>query len=202
MKVDRLKIEQQFAQIQINSTMAGLSIETHRRGMRVEHQRARMSVERTPGSVKLDMKSYYRNIGLESAAEYTDNNVRQAYSDAQQGIQRIVSEGNQIGTLPGNGKQIAQVASNRMIQNTLTNNQSGGSVPAGAIKMEGDPGSLNINWQRYDMRISWDPFESPSITVEPKPSVRIEMLQEPKVEISVVEDYIELETGKNIDTEI
>jgi hypothetical protein len=76
-----------------------------------------------------------------------------------------------------------------------------GEVPCGPVKMKGDPGSLSINWSSHDLKIEWDDYQSPQITVEPKASVDIRVVQEPYIEISVAEKMIPPEKGVAIDAE-
>jgi hypothetical protein len=67
--------------------------------------------------------------------------------------------------------------------------------------MKGDPGDLSIDWSRHDLKIEWDDFQTPQITVEPKASIDISVVQEPSIEYTVVEQMIPPEKGASIDAE-
>ncbi len=67
------------------------------------------------------------------------------------------------------------------------------------VPMKGDPGSLSIDWLIHDLVIKWDDYQSPVITLDPKPSVDVEMVQEPRLEFKVVEQSIPPEAGRTID---
>ena len=43
---------------------------------------------------------------------------------------------------------------------------------------------------RHDLKIDWDEYQAPKITVEPKASVHIEIAREPVLEITVIEETI------------
>lgn len=200
MKVQRLQIEQQMAQIRVESQMASLSIEMPKRTMTVEEQRAQMSVERQDPKIELDMEEFRDNVGLKSIQSLAEESAARAQAKAEQGIREIASEGDYIGTLPAVGNPIAQVSKNRMLESKAPAMNSG-AVPDGAIDMEGEPGEFSINWSKHDLRIDWDEFETPVITVEPKASVDVQIVREPSIEFTVVELTIPPETGRTVDAE-
>lgn len=200
MRVRRIEIEQQLAQIRVDSRMASLSVEMRRRGMSVEQNNARMQVERSSPDIALDMREFRDNIGLKSVFTLTRESAARAQAQVSQSIKKFASNADFIGTLPQNGNPIAQVARRQMLEPTVFD--SGRSrVPEGAVKMEGKPGNLRIDWSKHDLVINWDQFQTPVITVEPKASVEVELAREPILEFTVVEEYIPKETGQTLDTE-
>ncbi|MPM09135.1 hypothetical protein SDC9_55451 [bioreactor metagenome] len=200
MKVQRLQITHQMAKIFVESQRASLSIETKKRQMNTKTQPAQMSVEKENPKVKLDLESFRDNIGLKSYRTLTAESAAQAQANVKQYIEGINADADFIGTLPSKGNAVAQAALSKMLQSKVPEMNSG-DVPDGAIKMEGNPGTIKINWSKHDLKIIWDNFQSPVITVEPKASVKINMVQEPSVQYSVVELTIPPESGGNIDTE-
>lgn len=200
MKVQRIEIEQQLAQIRVDSQMASLSVEMRRRSMSLEQGNARMQVERSAPDIALDMQEFRDNIGLKSVFTLTRESVAKAQAQVSQSIKKFASNADFIGTLPQSGNPIAQVARQQMLEPSVFD--SGRSqVPEGAIKMEGKPGDLQIDWSKQDLVINWDQFQTPVITVEPKASVNVEIAREPILEFTVVEEYIPKETGQTLDTE-
>ncbi|NLF34951.1 MAG: hypothetical protein GX585_03180, partial [Clostridiales bacterium] len=67
---------------------------------------------------------------------------------------------------------------------------------------EGRPGRLKINWSKHELKINWDAYQAPTITVEPKASVHVEVVQEPAIAYTVVEMTIPAETGTAIDAQV
>lgn len=200
MKVRRVQIEQEMARIRVESQMASLSIETSKRGMTVENTPARMSAERRDGTVEIDMADFRDNIGLKSIQTLAAENAARAQAQVEQSIRRLAGEADYIGTLPHAGNPIAEVARNKMLESKVPDMNSG-EVPDGAIGMRGEPGSVAIDWSRHDLKINWDEFQSPVITVEPKASVDVQVVRKPTVEYTVVELTIPPETGRTIDAE-
>jgi hypothetical protein len=198
MKVQRLQIEQQMAQIHIASQRASLSIEMPKRTMRVERKRARMAVDRRNGKIELNMRKFRDNIGLKGILSLAAENAARAKAKAERGIREIVRTGDRIGTLPGGENPVASAIREKMLE-PETVQSDWDIVPAGAVEMEGKPGALDINWLRHDLKIAWDEYQTPIITVEPKPAVYVEIVREPNVEYTVVELTIPAETGRSID---
>lgn len=202
MKMRRLQIEQQMAQIQIESQTARISIDTHIRRMRVEQQPAKMTVDREKPGIELDMQAFKDNIGLKGVGTLVQESAARAQAQALQGIRETVQDGNYVATLPSHGNPIAQVARQKMLQPPASKMNSG-AVPDGAIKMKGNPGEMNINWTKNDVTISWDQFQTPVITVEPKPPyVTVHLAQKPAVEFTVVEQTYPPESGRTFDKEV
>jgi hypothetical protein len=68
--------------------------------------------------------------------------------------------------------------------------------------MKSDPGSLSIDCSMHDISITWDDYQAPVITIEPKPSVDIVLVQEPHLAFRVVENTYPPESGRTIDKEV
>ncbi len=201
MKVRRVQIEQQRAQLKIDSQMASLSIDMPIRRMKVEQRSAEMSVETEPARVKLDMEDFKNKIGIKSIYKLIDESSAQAIAHASEAIKEISNDGYFVGALPSNGNPIAELNRMKMLkveEPKLYN----GNVPDGTIKMEGTPGDIQIDWSSHEVKIIWDEYQTPSITVEPKASVNVELSPKPSIEFTVVEQTIPKESGRIVDTEV
>jgi hypothetical protein len=202
MKIRRLQIEHQMAQIRIDSQMARISIETQVRGMRIEQQHAQMKVERGNPEIELDLTAFKENIGIKSISTIAQESAARAQSQAEQGIRETVQNGRFVATLPSSGNPIAQVARQKMLR-VPASRMNSGAVPDGAVKMKGNPGELNINWTKNDLKIKWDEFQTPVITVEPKPPyVTVDLEKKPALEFTVVEQAYPPESGSTFDKEV
>ena len=199
MKVYRIQIDQQMAKIHIDSQMAALSIKTGQRMMQVEQQRAQMSLQRQAPKVDLDMEAFQANIGLESVMDATKASAARAQVQVAQSIKKFAQQEDAIATLPSAGNAIAQTAKSNMLEDR-TPERRRSEVPSSAVKMTGDPGELQIDWTKQEIRINWDKYQIPEISVEPKASVEIQLGQEPQVSCQVVELTIPKETGREVDS--
>lgn len=199
MKVRRLQIEsEQMARLSIETQMARLSINAPvRRIKAVQQQRVQMTVSREYPSLEVNMESLRNNIGLKSVGTLVQESAAQAVSQAQQGIKNIENNGDFVSALPRRGNPIADIARSTMLRTKQAAPSGRASDPTVSVKS--NPGSLSIDWSLQDISISWDDYQSPIITVEPKPSVDVMLVQEPHLEFKVVEQSYPPETGRTID---
>jgi hypothetical protein len=189
-----------MARLRIEVQLARLSIDyKHRRIKEIQQQSAQMKVSREYPSLQVDMRSLRNNIGLKNIEVLVRENVSQAYSSVQQSIKTIENSGDQIAALPRKGNAIAAIARQNMLRTRQPSVPRGVSDPT--VGMKSNPGSLSIDWSLQDLTISWDDYQAPVITLDPKPSVNIELAQEARIEFKVVEQSIPPESGRTIDKE-
>ena len=200
MKMHRVVIDQQMGQIEVTTTRARLNIETARREMNVETTPAKISIERKAAEVHLDQTNLRNNTALRGISAEAHAYAQKAASLAQQGIEQTASDGDFVGTLPGHNNGIPDAALSHMLEVT-TPSYARSTVPPQGVAVKGTPGDININWANYDVEITWDEMQLPSITVEPKPSVNIQLATRPAMEVTVVEEEIPPEMpGQIVDT--
>lgn len=202
MKVRRLQIEsQEMARISVQSQMARLSINVPiRRIKAVQQHHAQMTVSRKSPGMEIDMESLRNNTGLKSIETLTRELTARAFAQARQGIKNIENNGDYVAVQPRKGNPIAEISRMAMLR-TKTASTSGKAADP-TVSVKSDPGSLNINWSLQDVSITWDDYQTPTIKVEPKPSVNIVMSQEPRLEFKVVEHSFPPESGRTVDQQI
>ncbi|NCB50712.1 MAG: hypothetical protein EOM54_02345 [Clostridia bacterium] len=201
MKVQRIQIEQQMVKLEINSRLASISVDAPRRRMKIERQDAQLSIEREAPDIEIDMQDFRDNCGQKDIGSFMGEITAKAQSNARRSIQEKASDGDFVGALPGSGNSIGRLAKSKLLEVDPPVMNSG-RVPYGAVKMKGNIGDIDINWSRHDIRIEWDDFQTPQITVEPKASVDINVAQEPYLEFTVVEESIPAEKGTAIDAAV
>lgn len=203
MKVVRLEIvSQQMAKLGIETQRAELSIKAPVRKIQsIQPKRARMVIKREAPSLDIDMARFRNNVGLKDIGTLTQELSRQASNQASQAIREMDRNGDAMAKLPHSGNMIAQIARNRLLApgKPLAGT---GMAQDPTVGMAGHPGSISIDWSTQDMTISWDENQAPIITLEPKPSVDIQLAQEPNIEFRVVEQMIPAETGRAIDAQM
>lgn len=188
----RLSVEAQLAQLSINAPM--------RRIKAIQQQRAQMTVKREDPSLEIDMTSFRNNNGLKSVATLARESASQATAKVKQSIKNIENNGDRVAAQPRNGNPIAQIARSALVSIKQPAPPRGASDPTVSVMSE--PGSLNIDWSVQDMSITWDDYQNPVISIEPKPSVEILLAQKPTLEFKVVEQAFPPETGRTIDKEV
>lgn len=199
MKIRRLQVEsQQMARLTVQVQMAQLSINAPMRTIKtVQQQRAQMKVNREYPTLQVDMESLRNNIGLKSVGTLVRENASQAQAQVRQGIKDIENNGDYVATFPRSGNPIAEVS--RRAMHRVKQSPPAGSAVDPTVPIQSNPGSLSIDWSLQDMSITWDDYQNPIITFEPKPSVDFVLAQEPQLEFKVVEQSYPAETGRTID---
>lgn len=191
MKIRRLQIEQQMAKLQIESQIARLSIRSPMRRIKaVDRQNAQMIVVRERPSIQ-----------IENERKGVDILTRQnAPAPVLQDRQDKTKGGYPSAALPGNNSVNSSPARIKIPVVRTTGIARSGLADV-ERRITGNPGSLQIDWSIQDISISWDEYQAPIITVDPKPSVDISLAQEARIEIKIVEQTYPPETGEMVDEE-
>ena len=198
MKVVRLQMQHQMAQIQVESKRAKLNIESPRRQMDTDFSPARMSVDNQLGSVMLDSTSLRENTARRSIFSLQRQFAAEAVEAAWQGVAETVQTGDALAQQPNPGDVWGSLAQEKMLEvDVPTYGRS--TVPQAGVSMSGDGGHCDISWTPHHLEITWDAFERPHVSLEPEPSVAVELAREAQVSCEVVEEEIPSEIGQNID---
>jgi hypothetical protein len=202
MKVQRLVIDQQRAQIEITNQMGRLAIDcNYRRGMQVDAQHASMTADYQPGKVMLDATALQDNLALRNFRSLQRHSASVAQQKAQAGTRETSQDGEFTAQQPHAGSSlVGQLARQKTIADHATAPTYGRStVPEAAVKMTGVAGGYEVEWEPQQFEINWDQLKGPNITLEPPPSVDIRLAQDAQVECQVVEESIPAEPGVLLD---
>lgn len=201
MKIARLEIEQQSAQLNIRVQNAQLHMEQPDRRMEIDQKLPDMAVTRSDGEVVLDLTAFKSNLGLKNFDELNREAAEQARTDALQAIRQTVNNAFFVGDPTKGPRRLAGRIRNEMLQPWRPAPKSD-PVPDGDVGMDGVPGTLQIKWDTGDLNIEWNGDAFPDIYVEPPCSVEISLMQRPYVKISVVMDSIPSPAGRQVNTQV
>lgn len=196
MKVVRLQITQQMAQLGVESQDSQMNIESNKRTLEVESQPAKMSAISQGPAIKLDLSAFHANFDIKDIATIARENAQNAKAAVTQYIQKTASDADYVANCTIHVNRLASVAKSDMLASKVPPMNSG-VVPDGAIPMKGIPGKTAISWSDYSLKISWDEEFMPELSFEP-PSVEVYMKQKAFIEVSTIEEYIPARTGKQI----
>lgn len=202
MKVQRIQIEQEMARIQIESRRASLKVEQSERRSEIKSQPAQMNVNRQKGSISIDMTALEQNTARMDPAALQQSFASQATAAAWDGVQELSSDGVFVAQQPNYGQSmIGKLARQKLIANEMPS--TGRSpVPPVPVEITGDAGEFSIDWEPQVVEINWSELQAPTFSLEPRPSVEVNLVQEPSVTSTVVEMTIPAEPGHNIDIEV
>ncbi|MGI5970204.1 MAG: DUF6470 family protein [Oscillospiraceae bacterium] len=199
MRVLRLNIEQQMAQIDVDIQNARLHLKTPERRLLIENKRPEMKAEYEKPSIELDMEEFKANLGLKSYSQLTAEAAQRAMADARRGIREIVNQSEYLSDVTKNGNKVGHLAKREMLE--YKEPEMGHSLVPATVKMDGRPGKLEIEWTGYELSIDLVGDIMPEFYVEPPCSVNVEISTPPRVEISVTEVYIPPSSGRNVNKE-
>lgn len=201
MRITRLEIDQQTARLTIDIQYARLHVEHPHRRMKIESQSPEMTVERETPEVLLDLRGLKSNTGLKTYDQLISDAADKAKNHALSAVRDTVNKSKFLADITVGGNRIGQAAKSEML--TAVEPDMGHSrVPPGTVKMDGDPGSLQIQWSGYDLSIDWEGELGPEIYVEPPYSVEVDIAREPYIRISVSEIDIPNPAGRAINAEV
>ncbi len=203
MKIRRLQVEEMtLPRINVDTTMARLSVHAPIRRIKTIHgQHPQMTVSRENPKIEVDMESLRNNIGLKSSATLVRDQAAKARAQSTQGIKDIENAGDAMAAIPHSGNPVAAIALAK-ITRMAPNLQGSGRAVDPTVDIKGHKGALSIDWSIQDISISWEEYQQPVITVDPKPSVEITLAQPGHIKFIVVEQSFPPEKGRSIDEEV
>lgn len=201
MKVRRLQVEEnQMAQIRVEFQMGRISVDSPLRTIQqIEHQSARMRITRQDPNIETDMEELRNNIGLKNSGTLIREMASDAVSHLNQAVRTIQRDGRFYAALPHNGNPVAQIARKNVL--AAPDPATAGDVIDPTVDIQGNPGSISIDWSLQEVTIVWDDYQAPVIRLDPKPYINVELAQEQRISFKVVEQSIPRETGRTIDEE-
>ncbi|MFJ8261835.1 DUF6470 family protein [Rummeliibacillus sp. NPDC094406] len=184
MKLDHIQIRTTDAKLDLNINKPVQRIEQPSAQQHIEQPAATLEIHSEAAKLFIDSSQAYRDLGLLTPKESTEQNAQEGQQKAMEGIARRVSEGDQMMDISINaGDAIQQIAESKAFpappQMAITWKPS-----VGAVKVHYQEGSLNINIQRHEPKID---VQIGKVVHDYTPG-RVEgvMEQHPSVEITVL----------------
>ncbi|MBE6913482.1 MAG: hypothetical protein E7472_00905 [Ruminococcaceae bacterium] len=202
MKLQRIQIEQQMVRIKIESQRAALRIQQGKRQMEVRREPGKLTVERRMGKINIDQSPIKNITARKDPMTLQKDFAAQSFAAARQGTHDIARNGDMVAEVPyGDTSRISDLARMKLM-NPPKPDPGFGMVPKTPVHFDGDPGELSIDWTPQTVEIIWGQVAQPTFTVDPKPSVEVEVVQRADVQLSLVEMSIPAETGQTIDVKV
>lgn len=184
MKLDQIQIHTTDAKVDLQITKPIQHIEQPRAQQHIEQPAATLEIHSEAAKLFVDSSQAYRELGLLTPKESIEQNAQEGQQKAMEGIARRVSEGNQMMDISINaGNAIQQIAASKAIpdspQMAITWKPS-----VGAVKIQYQEGSLNINIQRHEPKID---VQIGKVVHDYTPGdVTTTLIQRPSVETTVI----------------
>lgn len=156
MQFPQIRMESQFARIGIDTTLAKLHIEQPKADLQIEQPPAKMEIRTTPGWLTIDQTKAWEDMNIKSVFRRTEEHVARTKEKLQEGIARVVSEGDEMLDI--------HTGQNAIIEQAVRQNNP-------------PPPEVNITWipSPFSVKIDYEPAKL-EINIEPqKPKIHAQM---------------------------
>ncbi|MFH5778018.1 DUF6470 family protein [Heyndrickxia oleronia] len=146
MRLPQIRLESQFAQIQMNTQPAIQSIEQPKADLDIQQPTAELHIDRFPSKLNIDQSEARADLDLKTIKRRIEEFAQTGYQDLLEGIARRAQEGNELMRIENGGNTIASIAK----QNGKlfpTHDITIGFIPKlGSVKIDYEPTKLDIQW--------------------------------------------------------
>jgi len=186
MKMHRIQIEKQPAQIGVRTTNAKMQVASQRTPqMKVSAEMPSLKYERKQPAFKLDWQRVRAESGLAGPSGVSQKIAAEAQQQALEFTGQAAQDGNYISRMDLGGNRVAELESRRNYEPMKEANVA--SMPQNLPDVKWEPGFIQINWSNAQMNVAWDSEYMPTFSVEPY-AVEIYLRDKPYIKITVVEE--------------
>jgi len=198
--IQKIKIDQQIAELGVKSTPAQVKISQPRMKMRISTESSRMTIDRQSPTFKINRRKLNDESGLKSPSTLSKEFRDAGKAGAFRGTRTAKNDGNFLGDLRRSGDRVGKLAHNKTMSAMMKNKQINiGLMPQNRPEVIWDTGHMSINWSKYSVVVDWDGDYMPQLTLDPKHSVEVFMRTEPYFRVMVEEMLDPLRPGKFFD---
>ena len=201
--IQKLRIEQQLAEIGLNVTPAKMQIEIPRMKMKIKSEIPRMQIERKAPSFKVNRRKINNESGLKAPLEFSREYRDKGLSDVLKGAKTAGEDGDFLGDARIRGDRISKLARNKAMASAMKKKKLELELmPQSSPEVEWDKGYMRINWSKHSIVIDWDGEYMPQLTIDPKYSIEIFLRTEPYFKVTVEEMVNPNSPGRYVDQAI
>jgi len=187
MAIQRLKIDQQFAEIGVRSTPARMNISHPRMNMRIRTEAPQMQIDKKNASFKVNRRKINNESGLKAPLELAKTFRNKGRQGGLRGVKNAVDDGNFLGNMKMQGDRVPKLAKNKAMSALQKRELNIGLMPQTSPEIQWDKGHMRINWSKHSVVIDWDGEYMPTMKIDPKYSVEVFMRTEPYFRVMVEE---------------
>ncbi|MEN6327258.1 MAG: DUF6470 family protein [Syntrophomonas sp.] len=149
----QLRIDQQFAQIGVRTTLANLQFSSSPAQVQIKTTPGKLEIESPRPKIHIDQSQCFANAGLKSPARLSADRASEGYSATMEAIARISSEGDQLARIKGTS--LADIA--------LSHSSETHEFDVKAIPQQ----PPEISFETYPVQFSYQPAE---VQIDANPS--------------------------------
>jgi hypothetical protein len=146
MQFPQIRLQSTFGQIEINTYNAKLEYEQPEAELSIQQQPAEMNIIRTSSKLTIDQTKAREDMDLKNISKRIEEFAQQGYQDWLSGLARVSQEGDDLMMIENGGHPIADQAK-RNSESPMLEFNIGWIPSAGGVKLEYDPGKVEVNWK-------------------------------------------------------
>lgn len=203
-RIPRIVIDQQRAQIGINTTDASMRISSPRMNMRIRTQSPEMSLENAqPPRFTSDRRQVNHESGLSPPSFVARDQVAQGRASAQAATRRGAQDGYFLGDLTSPGDRVSRLARIRTMEAIHRSPDINvGLMPRSNPELQWEDGQMRVNWSNHTLIIDWEGDNTAEVHIESPHSVEVYLRSRPYFRIRVEDAPSPPATGRQIDAAI
>jgi len=187
-RIQKISIDQQLAEIGVNSIQAKMNITTPRMRMSISTETPQMEIDKKAPTFTINRKRINAESGLKSSQELSRSFRERGKAGAMRAARTARQDGNFLGETRNPGDRVGQLARNKAMAAVMRKKDFNiGLMPRSSPEVEWDRGHMRINWSKHSIVIDWDGEYMPQMTIDPKYSIEVFLRTEPYFRIMVEE---------------
>jgi hypothetical protein len=201
MSIQKLKIDQQIAEIGVRSTPARMNITLPRMQMKIHTEAPKMQIDKKAPTFKVNRQKISNESGLKAPLELAKTFRNKGNQGAMRGTRNAVDDGNFLSNPKVSGDKVPKLAAQKAMGALRKKDINIGLMPQGSPEVTWDKGYMRINWSKHSVVIDWDGEYMPQLTVDPRYSVEVFLRTEPYFRV-MVEEAVDSARGRYVDRAI
>ncbi|WP_239587531.1 DUF6470 family protein [Bacillus pakistanensis] len=179
-----------FPQIRLQSTPAKIEIQTKPGRMEIEQPPAKLDlqqpkgkldIEHIPSKLTIDQTEAWADMDLKHISRRIAEFAKQGYEDWLSGLARVSQDGDELMKIENGGNPLAEQAK-RNSENPSYDFNIGWIPSAGSVKINYDPGDVNIHFEPHRVINNTKPQKPIIEHVPAKVNIKLKQYSDMKIE--------------------
>ena len=199
----RVKIDQQRAEIGINSSLGNMRIRKPQGQMSIRNQPTQLQIDKQAPTFRVNQQKIRNESGLKAPLELAKDFRNAGRQGALRGARQNANDGDFIANpnIPGD-KSIPLLAKNKAMAEFRNREINIGLMPASPAEIDWTPGQINMNWSKHSLIVDYNSEFMPEVTLDPMYSVEVFLRTQPYIRVSVEPIITSGSPGRYIDQTI
>lgn len=189
MPIQRIKIDQQFAQIGMRSASAPakLNINIPRGQLTIKNVRSQLNVDTQMPRFKVNSTKINSEMGLKPPLELTKGFRDKGRQTALQAAGTAKNDGNFLANHKVQGDKIPQLARNKSMSRLGPKQYNVGLMPKSPAELQWEKGYVRMDWTKHNVIIDYNGQNTAEVSAETNYPVEVFLQRQPYFRVTVEE---------------